>query len=138
MARETASPVTWPLRLCVAWNGDGPQLPGGALWPQTDDAGPANPSAAYIIRDEKTSSITGAFTEERFRDSGIGAALPSHALDWARSIAHERCAVDFESQNILGTRFWLRHFQPICYSLIRHVDERIAWAHEGPKDEDLW
>jgi hypothetical protein len=34
--------------------------------------------------------------------------------------------VDFEPQNIPAAHFWLKHFQPVCYSLIRHVDERIA------------
>ena len=37
-----------------------------------------------------------------------------------------RCAVDFEPENVLGARFWLRAFQPVCYSLFRQVDERAA------------
>jgi hypothetical protein len=40
--------------------------------------------------------------------------------------------------NILAARFWLRHFRPVCYTLVRHVDERIAWAHERrEKREEL-
>ena len=99
---------------------------------------PSNPRACYVIRDEKTISITSAFTKERERNRGIGTALLNRSLDWARSAGHERCAVDFEPQNIPGARFWLRHFQPICYSLIRHVDERVAWAHEKRENKDLW
>lgn len=99
---------------------------------------PSNPTAAYIIRDEKTASITSAFTEADVRGRGIGAALLSHSLGWARSVGYERCAVDFEPQNIPGARFWLRHFQPICYSLIRCLDERVAWAYEKRENKDLW
>jgi GNAT superfamily N-acetyltransferase len=87
---------------------------------------PSNPEACYIIRDEKTTSITSAFTKESERNQGIATALLNHSLAWARSVGYERCAVDFEPENISGTRFWLRHFQPVCYSLIRHVDERVA------------
>jgi GNAT superfamily N-acetyltransferase len=87
---------------------------------------PSNPEACYVIRDEKTISITSAFTNESQRDRGIGTALLNHSLAWARSVGYQRCAVDFEPQNIPAARFWLRHFQPVCYSLVRHVDERVA------------
>ncbi len=100
--------------------------------------GPSNPTAAYIIHDEKTTSIVRAFAKEGVRNKGIGTALLNHSLDWARSVGYERCAVDFDPQNISGARLWLRHFQPVCYSLIRHVDERVAWAHEKRGDKDLW
>jgi len=87
---------------------------------------PANPDACYIIRDEKTASITSAFTRESERGKGMGTVLLNHSLDWARSAGYQRCAVDFEPQNIPAVRFWLRHFQPVCYSQIRHVDKRVA------------
>jgi GNAT superfamily N-acetyltransferase len=93
---------------------------------------PSNPEACYIIRDEKTISITSAFTRESERNKGIATALLNRSLNWARSAGYERCAVDFEPQNIPAARFWLRHFQLICYSLIRQVDERVASAHEKP------
>ena len=73
-----------------------------------------------------TASILGAFTEPRVRGTGIGTALLDRALAWARASGHKRCAVDFEPQNISGTRFLLSHFQPVCYSLVRRVDERTA------------
>ena len=82
---------------------------------------PGNPSAAYVINHEKTASIKAAFTKQCARRSGVGAALLDQAVDWARSAGYERCAVDFEPQNIPGTRFWLKHFRPVCYSMIRHV-----------------
>jgi len=87
---------------------------------------PSSPDACYVTRDEKTVSITSAFTKESERNTGIGTALLNHSLDWARSVGYQRCAVDFEPQNISAARFWLRHFQPVCYSLIRRLDERVT------------
>ncbi len=93
--------------------------------------GPFSEDAAYIISDKKTASITGAYTKEHHRGKGIGTTLLNHSLSWARSKGYERCAVDFEPENVLGSSFWLRHFKPICFSLIRHVDQRIALAHKN-------
>lgn len=87
---------------------------------------PSSSEACYITRDEGTASITSAFTQESERNSGIGTALLKHSLDWARSAGYQRCAVDFEPQNISAVRFWLRHFQPVCYSQIRNVDKGPA------------
>ncbi len=99
---------------------------------------PANPSACHIIRDERTVSVCRPFTRAHVRGTGVGTALLDHALAWARSRGHQRCAVDFEPENVPGTRFWLRHFQPICYTLARHVDERIAWANNKRNDKRFW
>jgi GNAT superfamily N-acetyltransferase len=96
--------------------------------------GPANEDACTIILDENTASIVGAFTEKAARGLGIGTALLNRSLDWAYSAGYERCAVDFESQNILAARFWPRYFQPVCYSLIRHVDEYAIEVHETQED----
>jgi len=88
--------------------------------------GPANDDVCTIIYDEKTTSIYGAFTKEAMRGKEIATALLDRALGSARGTGYERCAVDFETMNLLGTRFWLRHeFKPICFSLLRYVDERV-------------
>jgi hypothetical protein len=29
--------------------------------------------------------------------------------------------VDFETANLLATRFWTRYFQPVTYSLVRRL-----------------
>ncbi|HUT60868.1 MAG TPA: GNAT family N-acetyltransferase [Phycisphaerae bacterium] len=88
--------------------------------------GPANRSAAYVIRDPGTASILRAFTRPDVRGRGLGTALLGCAIDWARLAGYERCAVDYEPQNPPGASFWLRHFEPVCYSLMRYVDERIT------------
>lgn len=100
--------------------------------------GPSHQGAAYVISDEKTASITAAFTKEHVREQGIGASLLKHSLAWAKSAGYLRCAVDFEPENVLGRSFWLKHFQPVCYALIRQIDPRIAWAHEDRKNEHFW
>jgi len=100
--------------------------------------GPSQEDASYVILDEKTASITMAFTKEHLRGRGIGATLLKHSLDWAKSEGYERCAVDFEPENVLGRSFWLRHFEPVSFALIRQVDGRIAWAHKDRKDEHFW
>jgi len=89
---------------------------------------PPKPDVAYIVSDPGTISTTGVYVKPQWRGRGIATLLLRHMIEWARSNGYERCSVDFESQNMLGSRFWLRHFQPICYSLIRRLDERIAWA----------
>lgn len=88
--------------------------------------GPANPDASDIVAGAKTTSIVSAFTLEHARGSGIATALLNRALDWARTEGYGRCAVDWEPMNVLANRFWRRHFQPVSYALVRHIDERIA------------
>lgn len=87
---------------------------------------PANASAAFVISDPKTASITAMFTRPAERSRGVGTALLDQVLAWARGEGYERCAVDFESQNLPGGRFWMRHFRPVCYSVRRCVDERAS------------
>jgi GNAT superfamily N-acetyltransferase len=88
--------------------------------------GPASDDACTVIYDEKTSSILGAYTKEEARGRGIATALLKVSLEWARAAGYERCAVDFEPMNPWAARFWLRHFEPVCYTLVRTVDERAA------------
>lgn len=88
--------------------------------------GPANEDVCTIIRDSGTTSIYSAYTRAGARCRGIATALLAHALRWARSAGYERCAVDWESMNLEGGRFWLRHFRPVCYSLLRRIDENAV------------
>ena len=88
--------------------------------------GPANPTACTIIRDEKTASILSAYTQANARGKGIALALLNQGVSWARSQGYQRCAVDWEPANILATRFWSRHFRPVSYTLVRHIDEEVA------------
>jgi len=92
--------------------------------------GPADEDVCTIIVDEKTTSIYAAFTKEKVRSAGIATALLDHALKSARQSGYKRCAVPFEPMNLLGSRFWLKYFKPVCYSLLRIVDDRLIQKQE--------
>jgi GNAT superfamily N-acetyltransferase len=114
----------------AAWLAD----PANALWLacQGDSVvagmgqGPANPDACDVIAGDRTTSIVSAYTQPGARGRGIATALLSRVLARAREGGFERCAVDWEPMNVLANRFWTRHFQPVCYALARHVDERLC------------
>ncbi len=94
--------------------------------------------AAQIVYDEESMAITGAYTREDHRGTGIASALLDRALAWGRSQGMTRCSVDFEGANSLGRRFWMRYFDLVSYSLVRVVDSRIAWAGEDRDPESMW
>jgi len=81
--------------------------------------------ASTVVRDEKTVACTGAYVLPTARTRGIGALLLEALVDWAREHGHARISLDFEAANLYGSRFWLSHFTPVCYSLIRHVNDHI-------------
>jgi GNAT superfamily N-acetyltransferase len=98
------------------------------------------PSCKYnlAVSNDVTASITGAFIKKALRGSGVGTALLNQVLSWARENGYQNCSVDCESANIDGARFWLKHFQPVCYALVRCIDERMAWANERREANDVW
>ena len=83
----------------------------------------------FVSDDPKMLNICGAYSLESIRGSGASTALLSRLLEWMREEGYKRLGVDFESFNRLGSRFWLRYFEPFTYSLFRRLDERILWAH---------
>ena len=83
--------------------------------------GPASDDAATVIRDPGTASISGAFVRPEDRRGGVADALLDAAVSWAREGGYGRIAVDFETANLLATRFWTRHFRPVTHSLARRL-----------------
>ena len=79
-----------------------------------------------ILQDEKTISISSAFTNEDARGGGVATALLNKGLAWASERGYTRCALDFEAMNSQARRFWLRWFEPACYSLMRVLNERAG------------
>ena len=66
---------------------------------------------------------------ESVRGSGMGTALLSHAMEWARSEGTQSCTLHFASGNPTGGPFWLgQGFVPVEHTMERRLDERIAWA----------
>jgi GNAT superfamily N-acetyltransferase len=83
--------------------------------------GPASHDACDLIGDPGTSSITGAYVVPDARGRGAATALLARAIEWARNEGYARLAVDFETANVDGSRFWLRYFHPVVVSLARTV-----------------
>jgi ribosomal protein S18 acetylase RimI-like enzyme len=56
------------------------------------------------------------------RGSGVGLALTSHALAWARREGFRSMTVDWREVNLLASRFWRRRgFRPTFLRLYRHI-----------------
>jgi GNAT superfamily N-acetyltransferase len=83
--------------------------------------GPASDDASTVIRDPGTASITGAFTRPDRRRAGVATGLLAAAVAWAGQNRYVRVAVDFETANLLASRFWTREFTPVTFSLGRRV-----------------
>ena len=83
--------------------------------------GPVADDVATIVQDPRTASITGAFVRAEDRRTGVAETLLAAAIEWARSGGYERLGVDFESANTLASRFWLRHFTPVTFAMVRRL-----------------
>lgn len=99
---------------------------------------PTNDTACVVAADAHTTFITSAYTLPAARNGGVAAALLAHAVADARTRGYVRVVTDFESANIPGAAFWMHHFQPLAYSVVRYIDERSAFAHAGRRLEDIW
>jgi hypothetical protein len=79
-----------------------------------------------LVQDEGTLGINFAYTEKNMRNTGLASNILGNVLNWGLKNNMKRCSVDFESANIEGRKFWLKHFNPVCYSAIRKLDDRIV------------
>ncbi len=65
------------------------------------------------------------------REGGVGTAILSRSMAWAREQGFEHCALHFATANIPGARFWLSSgFVPVEHGMRRRIDDRIAWANK--------
>lgn len=81
--------------------------------------------ASTVVRDPGTVACNGAYVVPAARSRGVGAMLLSAVVDWARDHGYARVSLDFEAANIYGGAFWRRHLTPVCYSVLRHVNDHI-------------
>lgn len=79
----------------------------------------------FVSDDPKIVNICSAFTAESARGTGAGAAILAAIVEWAKEHGCERLGVDYESFNIFGSRFWMKHFTPFMFSAVRCIDDRI-------------
>jgi GNAT superfamily N-acetyltransferase len=83
-----------------------------------------------IVEQQGNVYLYQGIVEKGARSGGIGTALLSHSMEWARSEGLDKCTLHFASANPSGAPFWLGHgFAPVEYAMMRHVDERVAWAN---------
>jgi GNAT superfamily N-acetyltransferase len=74
---------------------------------------------ADALTSPETIKINGAFVQAAYRGQGGSSAMLEAALCHHATLGMRCCAVDFEATNPDATAFWLRHFQPVCLSLMR-------------------
>jgi len=75
--------------------------------------------SAAILESEDGITITGAYVRPEYRGQKVAAALLNAALQDYRMRGLKYCAVNFESYNPEAAVFWMKYFQPVCYSLMR-------------------
>jgi len=74
---------------------------------------------AAIMQDASGAFVSGAYVRPQRRQRGVAAALLDAGLQHLRQRGLRTCALDFESFNPEASAFWLRHFTPVCMSLMR-------------------
>jgi len=74
-----------------------------------------------------TIGISGAYIRPPYRGKRLAVAILEAALAAYAELGFTRCAVDFESFNPEATAFWLKHFTPVCYSIMRVPESLGTW-----------
>jgi GNAT superfamily N-acetyltransferase len=81
---------------------------------------------------DKTVYLFQGIVAEDARVSGVGSAVLSRGVSWARDQGYQHVALHFATANLSGAKFWQSSgFQPVEYGMRRRIDERVAWAHNG-------
>jgi GNAT superfamily N-acetyltransferase len=84
---------------------------------------PSGGSGVAVVDAPDQIANTGAFIRPAYRGRKVASALLDTALRHYAAQGFTRCSVDFESLNPEAVSFWLRFFEPVCFSLMR-VPER--------------
>jgi len=79
-------------------------------------------SAAIVVAPDGIAN-TGAYVRPQYRGRRVAAAILDAVLRDYANRGFKRCSVDFESFNPEAASFWLKYFDPVCFSLLR-VPER--------------
>jgi len=86
---------------------------------------------ADLVNPEQSIYLLGAYTTPTARGQGVGGALLSQSLEWARNAGHTWCVLDYLPANPAGSRFWEQHnFKPLVYRLCRQLDERVLHGRQ--------
>jgi GNAT superfamily N-acetyltransferase len=84
---------------------------------------PSGGSGVAVVDAPDQIANTGAFIRPAYRGRKVASALLDAALRDYAAQGFTRCSVDFESFNPEAVNFWLRFFEPVCFSLTR-IPER--------------
>jgi GNAT superfamily N-acetyltransferase len=96
------------------------------------EIGPGRGSPLYIP--EHAAYIGDTAVLERYRGTGVGAALVDAALGWGREHGYRATTLHFATANALSASFWTGlGFEPAMWHLRRRLDERITWAQPGER-----
>ena len=79
----------------------------------------------FACEDTGMMNICGAYMLPEYRFSGMFTKLLSFLMDTLGAEGYTRCGVDSESFNPTARGFWLKHFTPYTYTVVRRIDERI-------------
>ena len=99
---------------------------GNSAWIAQDAEGPfgfirfaREFNASSVVDSTEGIFISGAYVQKRARGRGAATAMLDAAFRHYASAGIRSCAVDFEAFNPEASAFWLRHFTPVCTSLMR-------------------
>ncbi len=81
--------------------------------------------AAEIVSGPGSTAITAAYVRPTYRGQGLSSALLEASQAYFSSQGIGCCSVDFESFNPEAAVFWMRYFEPACFSMVR-VPEKIS------------
>ncbi len=81
--------------------------------------------AAEIVTGPGSTACTAAYVRTAYRGRGLSSALLEASQAYFSSQGFHCCSVDFESFNPEAAAFWMRYFEPACFSLVR-VPEKIS------------
>jgi GNAT superfamily N-acetyltransferase len=75
-----------------------------------------------LLEGSNTALMLTAYCRPGARGRNVGKGLLDACVQWAREHGYERLFVEHESANILGSRFWGRHFRPYLRFSMRYVE----------------
>jgi GNAT superfamily N-acetyltransferase len=77
---------------------------------------------AVIVESNTNVAITAAYVHPQYRGVGASSTMLEAGLRYYRDRGYNSCSVDFESFNPKASSFWKRYFEPVCYSVMRHLE----------------